>query len=71
MQELFWGNKRCHFNRGGLIQGVLEGGSTVSPSSPFFFSFSRGPKEADEFAAKLGFMYSQTYKWTPSPGPRL
>jgi len=24
---------------------------------------SRGPKEADEFAAKLGFKYSTTYKW--------
>jgi glucose-6-phosphate 1-dehydrogenase len=32
---------------------------------------TRGPKEADEFAAKLGFKYSPTYKWTPSPGPRL
>ena len=42
----------------------------LSPS-PFFFSSSflyppsssRGPKEADDFAAEKGFKYSATYKW--------
>jgi glucose-6-phosphate 1-dehydrogenase len=32
---------------------------------------TRGPKEADEFASKLGFVYSPTYKWQPSPTHRL